>query len=1008
MAALAKSLPIVYKHEAGCSAAVFFVVEFHSQYEAYMKYKPFRLVYAVHVALLASIFSLNVQAQQESSSEGDDVTTLDRLRVTGTRIKQTDLVTQQPVFVLDREKIERSGVQSVGELLQQLTASGKALNAKFNSSGNFGFPSDGGGIGAGSAQVDLRNLEAKRVLVLVDGIRWVNESSASGVSGSADLNTIPLAIIDRIEVLEDGASAIYGSDAIAGVVNLITRTNYDGADARVYYGEYDRGGETIDTSVTFGGSGERWSGVFSASFFDQDQISSASWEQSAICQPGAGLASCSSGVPQGRFTFSDPTLVDAAGNPISYNITLNPGTTTPVFVRGNPNGGTYNTFDGSDRFNFAPFNLLLTPNKRKAIFASGSFDISDSVRLRAKALYNNRSSVNQAAPEPLFVGPGAGTGGIADTITIPANQPFNPFGFALDSSSRFVFVARRPLEVGPRIFEQDVDTSYLSFGLDGVFDIGDRGFGWDVSAVHTENKATQRFFNGYNIANIRLALGDPAICAAVPGCVPLDIFGGQGRPFTQDMINFIRTTQVDASKQTLDLISANFTGDLFSISDRVAGFAAGAEFRRYRGEFNPDPLRQTGESQDSFAAPVSSEYDVSEVYAEFNVPVLESLDLSAAARYSDYSTFGGATTGKVGFRWQPVEDFVFRGTLSNGFRAPNLGELFGLTQFGPTVTDPCGPTRANPSVPFVVDAADGLNTTPLETACRAQGVPNQFEQANTQITTFTGGNRNLEPEESQSFTVGTVYSPGWAEDTGWSSKLDIEVTYYDHEIEDAIQARDVQTQLEACLAAGGLDPTTCSDFSRQAGNGNLNPVRNFLLNFGTINTSGADLKINWVSPEWGFGTLSTSVQSTWIREYLAEDADGIRSPRAVGIETNDSAIPRWQHNVQFGWTINTFDITYGMRYIDAAKEDCTNATIAEVPGCLNPEKINTLGSVTYNDVQFSWRDAFSAEGLKLSVGANNVFGKEPPVCVTCSLNGYDAGTYDLPGAFWYVSADYSF
>ncbi len=949
-----------------------------------------RLTAAVHLTLLLALPGL--AAAQDSQQEEN---TLDTISITGTRIKQTNAVTAQPVYVLDRAKIEETGVASIGELLQQLSASGKALNAKFNSSGNFGYPPDGGGIGAGSAQVDLRNLGSQRVLVLVDGIRWVNESSASGVSGSADLNTIPLAIVERIEVLEDGASAIYGSDAIAGVINIITRRNFDGAEVRTYYGEYSRGGETKDASFTFGTGGDGWSAIFGATYYEQQDISSASWDQSSECQPGAGLGACSSGTPQGRYVFNDPT------NTTSYNITLNPGTTTPVFVPGNPNGGTYNQFDGSDRFNFAPFNLLLTPSERKSLFASINIDLSENTRLHVKGLFNNRQSTNQAAPEPIFVGPGAGTGGIADTISIPANHPFNPFGFALDANNNFVFIGRRPLEVGPRLFSQNVDTWYFNVGLDGLLDAGSRTYAWDVNYVHSRNSATQRFTNGYNIARIRTALGDPAVCAATPGCVPLDLFGGQSRPFTQQMIDYIRTNQRDASTQVLDIFSGNITGDLFAIGDRTAGFAAGAEYRRYKGDFDPDPLRQTGESQDSFAAPVSATYDVTEVYGEFNFPVLATLDLTAAVRWSDYSTFGSSTTGKVGFRFQPFEDLVLRGTYSQGFRAPNLGELFGLTQFGATLNDPCGPTGSP-----VVDRTNGVSPG-LEAACVAQNVPNNFEQANTQITTFTGGNPNLEPEESDSFTLGAVYSPGWAEGTAWSRKLDFELSYYNHEIEGAVQSRDIQALLNACIAAGGTDATLCAPFTRQT-NGNLNPPNNFLQNFGVIETDGADLKVNWLSPEWGFGSLNASLQTTFVNDYKAVDGDGITSSRGVGVENNDSSIPEWQSNVQVGWSKGNLDFNYGLRYIDAVEEDCANATISTVPGCLTGNGFNKLGSVVYHDVQFGWKNAFALEGLKLSAGANNVFGKEPPVCVTCSLNGYDAGTYDLPGAFWYVSADYRF
>jgi iron complex outermembrane receptor protein len=957
-----------------------------------------------HLGLAISL-ALSTVFAPSAFAQSEDVV-LDRIEVTGSRIKQTNAVTQQPVFTLDREQIESTGVTSVGELLQQLTAGGKSLSAKFNSSGNFGYPPDGGGIGAGSAQVDLRHLESKRVLVLVDGIRWVNESSASGVSGSADLNTIPLAIVERIEVLEDGASAIYGSDAIAGVVNIITRQKFDGVELDATYGAYEEDGETTDGSMTIGGSGERFSAVFGASYSKQKSISSASYGPASVPQPNAGLRAGSSGIPQGRFTFCDPSRPEGSigfcdpGGESWYDVVLDDGTVNPVWNPADPDGGTYHAFTGDDRFNFAPFNLLLTPSERTSLFTSLSYDISDSTRLHVKALYNNRESTNQAAPEPIFVGPFAGTGGIADSIVISADNPFNPFGIDLDPASNFGWVTRRPIEVGPRIFEQDVDTWYVNVGLDGLWNVG-RGLSWDVNYAHSVNKADQTFYNGYNVAKIKLALGDPAICAATPGCVPLDLFGGQGRPMTAEMIDYIRTTQIDSSEQTLDVFSGNVTGDLFDIGDRAAGFAAGVEHRRYKGEFTPDPLRQTGESQDSFAAPVSADYDVSEVYSEFNAPVLATLDLSAAVRYSDYSTFGNETTYKVGFRWQPVEDLVARGTWSTGFRAPNLGELYGLTQFGATLVDPCGPTGT-----VVVDDSDGLNTTPLETACRAQGVPNQFEQANTQITTFTGGNADLAPETSESYTVGFVYSPSWAENLGATERLDFEMTYYNHQIDDAIQARDLQALLDACLAGGGNDPAVCSPFTRQA-SGNLNPPNNFLDNLATIETDGIDLKVNWASEDFNWGRLTAALQTTYVADYEAVDIDGNVSQRQVGFEVDNGAIPEWQANLQLGWMRGDWGIDWNVRYIDSVVEDCGNAVVVGVPGCETADDFNTLDSTVYNDVQVSWSNAFN-EKLKLSAGVNNLFGEDPPICYTCSLNGYDAGTYDLPGQFWYVRANYAF
>src|SRR5262249_13709478 len=253
-----------------------------------------RVALAVHGALAACCAATSALAQEAPAPTPQQP---QEVVVTGSRIQQSVAQSTQPLSVISSEQIDRTGLASVGELLQQLPASGAALNAKFNSSGNFGYPPDGGGIGAGSSEVDLRNLDSKRTLVLVDGLRWVNESSASGVSGSADLNTIPLSIIDHIEVLEDGASSIYGSDAIAGVVNIIHKKRMDGVEVSGYTGEFSKGGRTTQASITAGGTSGKFSGVFVGSFYNQDAISSAKWAQSSFPEPLAGIGAGSSGTP---------------------------------------------------------------------------------------------------------------------------------------------------------------------------------------------------------------------------------------------------------------------------------------------------------------------------------------------------------------------------------------------------------------------------------------------------------------------------------------------------------------------------------------------------------------------------------------------------------------------------------------------------------------------------------------------------------------------------------------
>jgi iron complex outermembrane receptor protein len=461
------------------------------------------------------------------------------------------------------------------------------------------------------------------------------------------------------------------------------------------------------------------------------------------------------------------------------------------------------------------------------------------------------------------------------------------------------------------------------------------------------------------------------------------------------MFDYIAADQHDSSKQVLDLFNANITGDLFPIGDRHAGYALGVEHRRYEGDFNPDPLRQTGESQDSGAAAVSASYHVNEIYGELQLPWTATFSSDLALRYSDYSTFGGASTGKLGLRWQPMEDLVLRGTYSEGFRAPNLGELYGLTQFGATLVDPC-------------NTVGGAFAAQYAAACTAAGVTAPFQQANTQIITFTGGNADLQPEKSKNYSFGAVWSPSWAENLAWSQKLDFEFDYFHYKVTDAIQAPDIQALLNGCYD-GSVTGAPCVGFVRDPTAGdNLRPPVDFLDNLGTITTNGVDFKANWIGPQMSWGQLNASLQSTHNIKYEAVDKDGNHAQREVGIEVSDSAIPDWQTNLQMGWKQGDWNVAWNVRYISSVKESCGNAVATPATGCPTGNGFHELGATTYHDVQLGWNNAFGARGLTATLGVNNLFDKDPPPCVSCSLNGYDAGTYDLPFRFWYLDLRYKF
>lgn len=945
-----------------------------------------RLGAAIHLALLFAAMPVVALAQSEDAARE-----LDRVEVTGTRIKKIDIEGQTPVQTITREDIDRSGLRSIGDVLQQITASGSALNTRFNSSGNFGFPPDGGGVGAGSTTVDLRHVGAKRVLVLVDGIRWVNESSASGVGGVVDLNTIPLSIVDRIEVLEDGASSIYGSDAIGGVVNIITRRDFDGASVAVSYGEYGKGdGELSSGELSFGGRGDRHSFFLSASFNEQKEVASIDRAQSSLPVPGTGLALGSSAVPGGRFIFSDPVTGTV------YNLTPNAGIANPSFdgsQTGCDRSDDFHCFTTADRFNYAAFNLLVTPSKRKSLFGQTRFEVSDTVTWYFKALYNNRQSVNQAAPEPFFLGNLVPTNFWADNLTWSASNPYNPFGYDLVGGQNLLLIGRRPLEGGARRFEQDVDTSYFATGLEGSFEAGGRLMLWDVNYMSSNNKAEQTNFGSYNARRLALALGPLADCQADPQCVPLNIVGAGS--ITPAMLSYIQPVVRDRSENTLSQFSVNLTGDVFDLPAGALAFATGYEHREYEGSYRPDDLTVSGEYNGVPSLPTSGEYEVDEFYLEANVPLLadrpfaQRLDLSLAGRYSDYSTFGGEVTSKIGLRWQVSDEFLLRSTWAEGFRAPSIGELFGSASgFDAVLSDPC-------SAPVAAG---------LQANCTALGVPTGYVQPNPQISVLTGGNPFLEAETADSSTAGFVWSPGFAADTGWSDRLDLEVTWYQHTIKGAVQALDAQTQMDLC--AQTLSPLFCDGIVRNS-TGAIQTFSNFLTNFGRIETSGYDVHLFWTLPETDFGRYRVSWRNTFVDSYKSVGADGSRQPQGVGIEVNNSGIYDWSSNLALDWDYGNLSGRWSVRHSSDLSEDCGDAVDFAV--CRDPANSrNRLGSTTYHDLQLGWKTDWFGE-TRFTAGVNNVFQKEPPICLSCSLNGYDASNYDIPGGrFFYARAEITF
>jgi iron complex outermembrane receptor protein len=937
------------------------------------------------------------------------------LVVTGSRI-QDAVGKQAPVLTLSDEDLAKTGLTSVGDILQRLPMSGGAINNKFNSSGNFGAPPDGGGIGAGAVEADLRYLGSKRVLVLVDGVRWVNGSSASGVAAATDLNTIPLGAIERIEVLQDGASPIYGSDAIAGVINIITKKKFNGVSGNVYLGSYhQRDGFTQKYDLTAGHSSDKMSTVLGLSYVDQRAVYSKDRAISDSASPGLEHCefNCSSATPGGRVLFTDPNTG------MDRDLALNPGVDNPMYP------SDYHDYGSSpnDPFDYARYNLIQTPSRRISTFSSLTYKFDKHVNLHGKASFTNRESVNQAAPEPLFIGPEGGNGNRLDRIAVDQTNPYNPFGFTFDPATNPYVITRRPVEAGPRKFEQSVNTFYVAGGLDGKFEVGKQPFSWDATVAYGVNRAEQRRNKSFNSAKLQQALG-PAFqdtngqwrcgTAANPGdpeCVPFNIFGGQGSDgkgtITKDMLDYTTYTQHDVSEQRLVDVVANLNGEIAPLPAGPLAMGIGVEHRRLHGFFEPDSVVAAGDTADTPALPIRGSYWVNEAYGELRVPVLAKLpfmnllDMNGAVRMSDYSFLSPKFTGKVGARYKPFDDLVFRGSWGTGIRAPSIGELYGSASlFGATLSDPCSNFNRDGTAPGV------------KQRCIELGVPGDgsYTQLNPQISVTTGGNRKLKPETSKSLNLSVAYSWDWLTKLPGVDRFETEIAYYDIRLDGAISALNAQAQLDGCIIGG--DDTLCRGIRRTA-QGQINGFNNSLLNIGGIETRGLDWTLTYYSPYKVFGRLGARSMSSYLFDYWQKtpSGGGIQTAKLEGkvYGEPERAFPKLKSSLWLEWFYEQVNVTLITRYIHHIKEECRDLQGLHV--CSDPNKENdalsrnVLDPRVYNDIQILWTPAFD-ENLSVTAGVTNVFNVAPPACYSCSLNGFNGATYDVPGVFGYLSAGY--
>jgi outer membrane receptor protein involved in Fe transport len=923
-------------------------------------------------------FTANVELLPESL-------VAEEIIVTGTRIPRLEVDTAAPVTTVTRAQIQSSGRVSAGDIIQTLPEQTGGINTQVNNGGD------------GSTRVNLRGFGTNRTLVLLNGRRMV--PGGTGTSSTVDLNTIPTAAIERIEILKDGASAIYGSDAVSGVVNIITRTDYDAVELSGFTGISQRGdGRIYDISFTIGKSAQRGSILFSAGYTSQTEVwarhrdfsyfdygvAGYDWV-SAQKRPGG-----SSSIPNGRFA-KPADMGNAAWEALKAQYPNATNFTIGDDGQWRPFNGSGVTEAGGDFYNYQPENYLVTPQQRLNLFSTGSYRLLGSLRAYYEALYTHRESEQKLAPEPLLTD--------GEGLIVSRDNVYNPWGVD------FATVRRRLVEFDNRTYTQDVDTFRVVTGVKGNFL---PSWSWDVSVNYGRTQGVAMKDGLLQRSKLANALGpsfiDPndgvAKCgtpaAPIDGCVPVNLFGPAGSisPEARDALTYRGTAR--AYKQQV-VVAAATAGEIVKIGNAVTpmGFAGGYEHRSESAASIQDPLTSQGDTTGNKIANTEGSYYVNEAFLELNAPILgrfgswagagNLLEVNGAGRFVSYSSFGNAFTYKAGARVSPTRDFTLRGTFSTAFRAPSVGELYlGAADAFPNATDPCSNRTQN---------------TPLDAACDAQGVPDLVDDR-SQLRARIGGNDTLEPETAQSFTIGAVMQPRWVKD------LELTVDYYNTKVTNAIQPVTADVILASCFPAQGGTATYCDRIHRAQSDGLISSIDDPLSNVGGDHISGIDFQIDY-SPRTPVGDVGVTFNLNYLGFFDRTLASG-RVINAKGTYDLSLVLPEWRGNVTLGYGNSGWSGALTVRWLDSFRE-CKDNACQQTDPSAPPPRTRKIDAYAVADLNVGYKLSHTGGSATFyAVGVNNLFDATPPYIVNGFTAASDNSAYDYMGRYFYVRLSHEF
>jgi outer membrane receptor protein involved in Fe transport len=971
---------------------------------------------------------------QIAGAPDDDATEVGEVVVTGSRLRSRDLVANSPVETVTAEELQERATITVETFLNTLPQ----VVPSFSESNN--------NPGSGQAFVDLRGLGTNRNLVLIDGRRVVPSTSTSVV----DLNIIPTALIERVELVTGGASAVYGADAVAGVVNFILKDDFEGVEVDAQYQISERGdGEQFATSLTLGGNfaDDRGNAVLNFSYVNREEIGKGAREHSAQAR------NTTSFFPSGTYRTAGNQPTQAAVDAVFGRYGVAPGAVArtgggtgfgfngdgTLFATGSAGAAfevqnfrrnqseiATNFFPDFFSFNFEPFNKLVLPLDRKTVSVLADYDVNDVVNVYGRATFANYTASTALAPSPAPTAANPTVVGNLNEFTIPVTNPFIPAdlrtllasrtgnnavlpgtGATEDFAYRF-----RTLSLGPRLSTNDRSVYQVTAGTKLTLPMewsGDvyASYGYYTEEeIQTGNLGVRRFEQLLDSPT-----GGTEFCA--------NGFNPFGVGFLSDECRtYVSVTGKNRTTIESNFAEAVFSGPLFALPAGQVQMAVGTSYRSNDYNLIPDQSLQPGEVAGfNSSQPLSGFLDFYDIFSEVSIPLLRDvpfareLTLVLGGRYSDANLSGGVESYKAEGSYVPVEGLRFRGSYQRAVRSPNISELFSpQLEDNPEVLDPCNATNAT-------GGPNPARTAQVLALCQTQGAQvgfnsafvQSYTQGNAQIQALSGGNPNLDPEIADTYTFGVVWRPdlGIPFIRNFATSLD----YYNIEITETVGTPDPSVIVNRCYnlqdnANPNFSPTNpnCALFTRSAGDFSIIDLEEVLTNQGLLATSGIDFTFGFNTELSDLrlpvpGRLGFQTAITWVEKFEDQTAVGDPILDYVGTIGDDPGdyIPQWRANVNFEYEVGRLGLDLRGRYLGSAKHEL------DVP--VEDPASTGVDSTWYWDLasRFGVTDT-----VEVRFGVINLFDEEIKIYEPAVESGTDPSVFDVVGRRYYAGINLRF